>query len=117
MCRTLDLSLSPLLFISCTRTHAHAHARTHTHIHIFTHTHSLSFSFAPPLRPAPQLPGIIASPTSAEEHAQNFEVVLKALKDDERIGEEVPPLEVTALSGEALSSGDLQPLNDLAGGV
>ena len=64
-----------------------------------------------------QLPGIVAEPTSADEHAQNFEVVLKALKEDERIGEEVPPLEVSALSGVALASGDLQPLNDLAGGA
>ena len=62
-----------------------------------------------------KLPGIVTSPNNPEEHAKNFDVVLKALTEDERVGEEVPPLDTSGLSAQALAEGDLQALNKLAG--
>ena len=62
-----------------------------------------------------QLAGIVASPTTADEHAANFDVVLTAITDDERVRAEGLSLEVKGLSAKSLAEGDLHALNDLAG--
>ena len=59
----------------------------------------------------PQLPGVATQPTSPEEHAQNFGIVIEALGELE----DGPALETSGLDATALAEGNLQALNDLAG--
>ena len=59
-----------------------------------------------------QLPGIVTSPSSAEEHASNFSIVLEAIKADEHVASVA---ETKGLSAQALAEGDLQSLHDFAG--
>ena len=58
-----------------------------------------------------KLQGVATQPTSTEEHARNFSIVLNELSalDD------VPTLGVSGIEAHALAEGDLQALNDLAG--
>ena len=58
----------------------------------------------------PQLPGVATQPTSPEEHAQNFGIVIEALGELE----DGPALETSGLDATALAEGNLQALNDLA---
>jgi len=55
-----------------------------------------------------KLPGVIASPVSAAQHARNFEVVLRAVASD------VLSMDLGHISPDALARGDLQALYNLA---
>ena len=67
-----------------------------------------------PLRCCAQLPGIVTSPTSADEHSKNFGIVLKAIAEHGDVID-VVALGVEDISAQALAEGDLQALNDFAG--
>ena len=63
------------------------------------------------MTPSTQLPGVATQPTSPEEHAKNFGIVITALGELE----DGPSLETSGLDATALAEGNLQALNDLAG--
>ena len=73
------------------------------------HSHACSPRFFVALF-LPQLPGVATQPTSPEEHAQNFGIVIEALGELE----DGPALETSGLDATALAEGNLQALNDLA---
>ena len=55
-----------------------------------------------------KLPGVVASPVSAAQHARNFDVVLRAVASD------VLSMDLGHISPDALARGDLQALYNLA---
>lgn len=102
------LSTAVHLFASCLHTRPACVSPQHSHSSLSCPCISTSVRG---VAPSTQLPGVATQPTSPEEHAKNFGIVITALGELE----DGPSLETSGLDATALAEGNLQALNDLAG--